>query len=249
MSEAPDVESDWRKARAFLVTFSTIVLLAWYFSADISTISILGFSLRPKENADDIWAAISIINVYFLLRYYQKCPIEQRRPADTNHLTYENILIKNYIRMHKHELHRLTDKARLEANPSEKRDIIGLNPEGTMEYRDNFNTPESSAEGSPIEGYRQYSKNRINLNIWYSYAPDTHNETFTLNSSIRVTVTPSAYEISKARVSAWIANTLFNPWASDYILPFIIGLISSGVAFFSWLVVKYQFLDTFHRLL
>ncbi|HCR1225958.1 TPA: hypothetical protein ONA20_005942, partial [Pseudomonas aeruginosa] len=67
-------DGDFRKARGFLVTFSTLTILAWYFSADLTSFSILGAPLKIKENTEDIWLAVFLVNIYFILRYIQTTP-------------------------------------------------------------------------------------------------------------------------------------------------------------------------------
>lgn len=100
MSDDFDVDGDWKKARGFLVTFSAIVLLAWYFSADMSTISILGFSLKTRDNAEHIWAVIALVNTYFIFRYIQKIPVDKKFPDDATRAEFEKTLIKYSLKIY-----------------------------------------------------------------------------------------------------------------------------------------------------
>ncbi len=237
MSEALDIDSDWKKARAFLVTFSVVVLLAWYFSADVNNISILGLSLKPKENANDIWGAIAILNVYFLARYYQKLPDEHKKPADRNHATYEKTLINIYIKNNRKALRKITeDKI---STDHEQRKSLTIRPYGKMEYRENYASPQSQDDDSPIESYRSHSKNRITFSIWYSYKTDTSDLAGYHGAYLHgLTMTPSKTEVLTAQVLAWFKNCLFNSWGSDYIFPFLLGFSGSMIATSSWIAAR-----------
>lgn len=241
MSDDFDVDGDWKKARGFLVTFSAIVLLAWFFSADLSTVSILGFSLKTRDNSEHIWAVIALVNTYFIFRYIQKFPADQKLPDDATRLEFERILLKNYLKNYHKYLFRHVEKIiRNEGNLYRRIgspvELVSISPWATMKYRDEYDEASSQNEHVTLAVCRRHHKNLISIRIPYTYK----SESISIGHSTggMVTATPDNYLVLYAKILGFMRGFLLTPWMADYILPLILGTASVIVSLFSWCAIN-----------
>lgn len=67
-------EGDFKKARGMLVSFSSLLIMLWFFGADLKSVSIFGTAVSFTQNTQHVWLVTLVINSYFLLRFYQQSP-------------------------------------------------------------------------------------------------------------------------------------------------------------------------------
>lgn len=245
MSDDFDVDGDWKKARGFLVTFSAIVLLAWYFSADLSTVSILGFSLKTRENAEHIWAVIALVNIYFIFRYIQKFPADQKLPDDATRTEFEAVLLKNYLKNYHEYLFRHVERIIRNESIYYKRtsppvELISIRPRATMKYRDEYNAASEQNEHVTLEKCRMTYKNIISIRIPYTYKSESISQGH--SSGRLITSTPDKYLVLYAKTLGFMRGFLLTPWMADYILPLILGAASVVVSLISWYTINHSLL-------
>ncbi len=228
-----DVDGDFKKARAFLVAFSAAVLLAWYFSADLKAINIIGFSLKIQENAHNLWLVIAFINLHFLLRYIQKLPKECMIPDDGMRVAFEQVLISHCIRAYRHYM--VNNILLYELGPRTEISVK-IRPTGEMKYR---------AEWRIVEGDRNYSLERFrrlyDLKIVYSvpYEYSTGGVSVDNTTGRRIEIDPNHYAVVLSYIIGFFRGAVFTPWMSEYIIPVILGAMSVVVAGCSWWTVNY----------
>lgn len=87
-----DVDGDFKKARAFLLAYSTLILLLWYFSVDLRAFSFLGVPIGIRDNIKNVHLVAAIGNAYFLLRFFQKAPKGSFKLNDDMITVFENTL-------------------------------------------------------------------------------------------------------------------------------------------------------------
>lgn len=242
MGDDFDVDGDWKKARGFLVTFSAIVLLAWFFSADLSTVSILGFSLKTRDNAEHIWAVIALVNTYFIFRYIQKFPAEKKLPDDATRVEFEKTLIKCCLRVYHRKLFRETEKGLQDENERDRKgqppyELVSIHPNGTMKYRAEYESQESRPEGTSLEAFRSYSRHTVMVYTAYQFK----SETIPIGSSTGqyTALVPNAGVVVYAHIIGWVRGCLLTPWLTDYILPLILGAASVIVSLVSWYAINH----------
>ncbi|MDH4554787.1 hypothetical protein E8F11_06285 [Pseudomonas sp. BN417] len=233
----PDIDSDLKKARAFLVAFSTAVLLAWYFSADLKAINIIGFSLKIRENTHNLWLVIAVINLHFLLRYIQKLPAESRLPDEAMLLSFERALISHVATVyHKLILEKVKayDASSLGTNQANK--VLKIYPNGQMRYRMKM-ASDAEEKRFPVARYRLNYGHEIRFAVTYTFLTAKGGEG--VSSGYNVDIKPNRYAVWHSQIFGFLRGIIFTPWMSDYILPAILGVASIVVAACSWWVVNY----------
>ncbi len=232
-----DVDGDVKKARGFLMTFSTVVMLGWYFSVDLTSFSIWGSAIKLTANIHNLWLVIAIANIYFLLRYIQQLPPDSIAPDDEMEKTYEQILIWLSNRVYRQKLFDFAEKNIEESERSAGFKVKDIYPRAFMYYRGAFD--EQSRKGSTlrIATIKKQYKNRITYSIPFSY--DSPNSTGQ-NSGSMHDLTPGPVVVLVSRFIGFIKGALFTPWMSEYIVPVVFGLFSIGTAAFSWARINFM---------
>ncbi|MEM4005848.1 MAG: hypothetical protein QXM43_09515 [Desulfurococcaceae archaeon] len=233
-----DIDSDWKKARAFLVAYSTVVLLAWYFSADLNTISMMGVSIQIKANAHNVWLVIAAINLYFMIRYVQKLPNEYRAPSESMIKAFEAELIKNTFQ---HNENKIRNQIINNENSKDIRDfplkkIIEIFPDGEMRYRLQRQDADDAYEALSPATLRKSMKNRISYGLHYSYE-STGGDRITASGQGQ-DIDPTFGTTVRSLIVGYTKGALFTPWFTDSILPLLFGYSAYSVSLFSWLTIN-----------
>ena len=213
-----DLDSDFNKARGFLVTYSTLVLLAWYFDAQLNSINLLGNSVVLQSNLENVWMVLAVGAGYFLLRYIQKLPANALKPDSGMIDSYKSTLYKMLKLCQRKEINRRVREIFAERNPGKTaisfdpwleiasaKDTAGM-PGGlyvvvdasTISYMQ-----EDGAAGSQSPGAR-----------------------FLLKANRLIVMYSLCWGYFKAAI--------FRSWFSDCILPLIYGIVAILVALFRW---------------
>lgn len=233
-----DVDSDWKKARAFLVAYSTIVLLAWYFSADLNTISMMGVSIQIKDNIHNVWIVIAAINLYFMIRYVQKLPNEYRSPSEAMIKAFEAELIKNTFQHNEKEIRNqiTNDEHSKEIRDFPLKKIIEIFPDGEMKYRLQRQDADDTYEVPSPAALRRSMRNRVSYGLHYSYE-STDGRRISASGQGQ-DIDPTRGTTLRSLIVGYTKGALFTPWFTDSILPLLFGYSAYSVSLFSWLTVN-----------
>ena len=53
-------DGSFKKSRSFLLVFSSLILVLWYFKAEMASLSILGNTIKFTANTDNIWLVLAV---------------------------------------------------------------------------------------------------------------------------------------------------------------------------------------------
>lgn len=244
MSDELDVDSDFKKARAFLVIYSTLAMLLWYFSADLSSISILGNTVKLKENTNNAWAVASLINIYFLLRFIQKVPAGGFSPDDAMRLSTDGVLIWLTRNQYKSEIVKhaefIFSGISAGSDDESKSKIIDVQARGIMPYWKDYDVNKKKSRiGVLRSSLPTYDRKTVVFAVGFSYmteqgvgyAPQTTKE-FSASSWVRLV----------SQVYGFFKAGLLTPWFTDYIIPVLYALASIIVSLVAWWQVNHVYL-------
>jgi len=227
---------DFNKARGYLIGFSTVVLLLWYFGADLSTFKLLGNEIKLRENVQNVWMVLAGINAYLWLRLYQRTPEGSFRFDLAMHELYEKTLIKVVKRVENTKMRSQfmeQFKARPDAMDGDI-DLLSFKPEGEMtHHRDRPSAQENSKDTlTRLRTLDAAARNEIHFtfNTRYMFRgaerQDRNSQSFTTTSSRTVTRLVKTY--------VFIRGAIVSPWFFDHVSPFLFGAISICVALLKW---------------
>ncbi|HCF1530347.1 hypothetical protein HPT09_18200 [Pseudomonas aeruginosa] len=224
-------DGDFRKARGFLVTFSTLAILAWYFSVDLTSFSMLGVPLRLKENTDDIWLAISLVNIYFILRYIQTIPDPLFKQYEKIIDYFHAYLIKFTISENFKEIIDIAKKS-CEIGPPKNVTLVEPKPRGIMAFK--------MTERSELDNIFEFGLTkrrppdyRVRIDIPYVFSMKTGSlgeasGTFIIKNPRKIT-------IYRARLLSTIKGSFLTPWFTDKLFPIILSILSSSLSIKNWI--------------
>lgn len=244
MSDGLDVDSDFKKARAFLVTYSTLALLLWYFSADLSSISILGNTVKLKENTNHAWLVASFINVYFLLRFIQKVPAGSFAPDDAMRLSTDTALIWLSRKWYDSTIVEYVDKkfsAICDERPDRKlSDILSIRAQGAMPYwRQLEENRKKLIVGNSLVYTPVYDRRSILFSVSFTFGTET-DKGHSNGGSVEVSACSGLVFLS--RVYGFAKAGLLTPWFTDYIVPVLYALASIAISLVAWWKVNHVYL-------
>ncbi|MDF3867967.1 hypothetical protein P3W53_26105 [Pseudomonas denitrificans (nom. rej.)] len=232
-----DVDGDVKKARGFLMTFSTVVMLGWYFAVDLTSFSIWGSAIKLTANIHNLWLVIAVANVYFLLRYIQQLPPDSIAPDDEMEKTYEQILIWFSNKFYRKKLFEYAASGIGEEDQKAGCKVVDIYPRAHMSYRAEFEENEKRGSILTLAHVKRQHKNKITYYIPFSYEGPVSRGT---QSGSMHELTPGRFVALASRVIGFIKGSLFTPWMSEYIVPVVFGLFSIGTAAFSWARVNFM---------
>jgi hypothetical protein len=232
---------DFNKARGYLISASTVVLLLWYFGADLSTFKLLGNEIRLKENVQNVWMVLAGINAYLWLRLYQRTPEGSFRFDLAMHDLYEKTLIgvvtrldKKHMRSHVLEL--------IEKTPGTvdgEFKLMSFKPKGKMTHYER--TPPKGAEPpdklAMVRKLDSTTRNEIRyaFYIHYTVGGNEHHQ----SGGQAFKTTPSRLVAKLVKWYVFARGAIVSPWFFDHVTPFVLGGISIFVALFNWWQINY----------
>ncbi len=226
-------DGDFRKARGFLVTFSTLAILAWYFSADLTNFSILGVPLRLKENTDDIWMVVFLVNVYFIFRYIQTIPEPLFKQNDKIISYFHRYLVDFTISENLKEITDIAKKS-CKTGPPSGAILVEPKPRGIMAFE-----VEERNELDDIFKYGLTSRRppdyRVRIDIPYSFRMKTGS--LGEASGTFIVKSPSKITIYRAVILSTIKGSFLTPWFTDRLFPIILSFLSASLSMKSWLSI------------
>lgn len=232
---------DFNKARGYLIGFSTVVLLLWYFGADLSTFKLLGNEIRLKENVKNVWMVLAGINAYLWLRLYQRTPAGSFSFDLPMHDLYERTLIgvvrrlgKKKMRSHVLEL--------IETTPGivdGEFKLVSFNPKGKMTHHER--TPPKGTDPTDklamVRKLDSATRNEIRYSFYIDYTAGG-NEHHQHGGRAFIT-TPSRLVTKLVKWYVFVRGAFVSPWFFDHVTPFVLGGMSICVALFNWWQINY----------
>ena len=223
-----DVDSDFKKARAFLLAYSTLILLLWYFSVDLRAFSFLGVPIGIKDNIKNVYLVAAIGNAYFLLRYFQKAPKGSFKLSDEMIVVFEDTLKAlvpyAYISRLNSLMRSVVDSkdARIEYRTLEKKVTMGHQLSKDRTSIINFWYWGNADLARRVE---------VSIDIGFMYAKDGHKQVGRVEDE---RIIPAYTLVLICQAYAFVKGSLTTSWFTDYILPVIYALAAIGVFLNAW---------------
>ncbi|MBH3370615.1 hypothetical protein I5R92_25310 [Pseudomonas carnis] len=223
-----DVDGDFKKARAFLLAYSTLILLLWYFSVDLRAFSFLGVPIGIKDNIKNVHLVAAIGNAYFLLRYFQKAPKGSFKLSDEMIVVFEDTLKAlvpyAYISRLNSLMRSVVDSkdARIEYRTLEKKVTMGHQLSKDRTSIINFWYWGNADLARRVE---------VSIDIGFMYAKDGHKQVGRVEDE---RIIPAYTLVLICQAYAFVKGSLTTSWFTDYILPVIYALAAIGVFLNAW---------------
>ncbi|MEG8203862.1 hypothetical protein SE916_11005 [Pseudomonas sp. 5FOS] len=232
---------DFNKARSYLIGFSTVVLLLWYFGADLSTFKLLGNEIKLKENVQNVWMVLAGINTYLWVRLYQRTPEGSFRFDLAMHELYDKTLVAVMRRLQKKQMrsHAMKLITRTPGTVEGKVNLLSFNPKGKMTYADR-QPPPGAEPPDKLTVIRKLDSNtrneiRYTFYIHYTVGNSDHHQ----HGGEAFTTTPSGLVARLVKWYVFARGAIVSPWFFDHVTPFLLGCMSIGVALFNWYQINF----------
>ncbi|ROO35369.1 hypothetical protein BIV08_04240 [Pseudomonas sp. AF76] len=240
---------DFNKARGFLIGYSLVVALLWFFGADLTQFKLMGNEIYLKENIRHVWLVIALINFYLWIRFLQRLPKRGLRFDENMHEALDAALIKICSIVHKRVAFRKAASEGVEKNEGE---LVNLQLSGVLSYRDELEH-ERGREFGPT-GPWDYSypyRAKVNFSMYKKF--DKNGEIVNSYGASSYEATPNLILYRAAVVYAFLKGVVGLTWFTDNVWPLLFGCLSIGVAVFKWWqinsVVHVTFVNAFNQTL
>ena len=223
-----DVDGDFKKARAFLLAYSTLILLLWYFSVDLRAFSFLGVPIGIKDNIKNVHLVAAIGNAYFLLRYFQKAPKGSFKLSDEMIVVFEDTLKAlvpyAYISRLNSLMRSVVDSkdARIEYRTLEKKVTMGHQLSKDQTSIINFWHWGNAELARRVE---------VSIDLGFMYVKDGHTH---IGRVVDKRIIPAYALVLICQTYAFVKGSLTTSWFTDYILPILYALAAIGVFVSTW---------------
>lgn len=228
-----DVDSDFKKARAFLLAYSTLILLLWYFSVDLRVFSFLGVPIGIRDNIKNVHLVAAIGNAYFLLRYFQKAPKGSFKLSDEMIVVFEDtlkVLVPYaYISSLNSSMRSVVDSkdARIEYRTLEKKVTMGHQLSKDQTSIINFWHWGNAELARRVE---------VSIDLGFMYVKDGHTH---IGRVVDKRIIPAYALVLICQIYAFVKGSLTTSWFTDYILPVVYALAAIGVFVNTWWQVNH----------
>lgn len=217
-------EGSFKKARSFLLVLSSLLLVLWYFDAEMSTLSILGNSIKFTANTHNLWVVLAGANAYFFFRFVQQLPPDWREPGKHIEDIYERVLINTSRLLYRRENIR-SAMEHFHSDPEHKTSKnIRVHPEGHMHHHVSRDAA-GGLNGNPPLGW-------VHFTLRCTYLAQNGN--ICSVDGYHNTVKPHRMVIRYSRFIAFIKGVFLAPWFSENVFPMLYALAAIGVATWQW---------------
>ncbi|MDH0640380.1 hypothetical protein N5D52_25995 [Pseudomonas sp. GD03860] len=237
-----DLDSpDFAKARGFLIGFSSIALVLWFFGVELTTLKVLGLEIVPKRNASHSWLLMALVNAYLCFRFYQRIPDNKCHFDDRMNKIYDEALGWFALFFYRREMKRESSKglASLYSTLTFSRvDFVSYGYVVTCHNKlERLRSKPNANEDVPSlwEVDREYRTN-LNLHCFISGSVEGKDEHQTLKMQFQKTMPVALTWMCKA--FAIFRGMFVTPWFTDNWLPLVLGAAAVGVAVQRWLVIS-----------
>lgn len=229
-------EAGFKKARGFLMAFSTLIIVLYYFSVDLNSISILGNSVHFTENRERAWLALLVVDVYLFFRYVQQFPDSEWYPDKEMHGAFQSILVA----ISKKIYYRRLFEAVVENRQGDGVEVVSISPQGHLNHQEDFSD-------SPVK------VDRCDITFSISYRMYTGVPQLGGGTGVQLEITPNRLLVILSRMLAFARVVIFKPWFLEHMFPVVYAGIAGCLAFMKWWqinhVVSLTFKNSFNQLL
>lgn len=213
--DAIDVESDYKKSRAFLLTYSTLLLLLWYFSVDLRAFSFLGMSIGIKDNIQNAHLVAALGNLYLLIRFLQKSPKGSFKLNEDMISVFESALktIAPYIYI-----------SRLGAAMLKYAGQVGIDIKPLKVHKQVTMGHQLSDDYPSILKFLQYRNpelaklTELSFDISFSFIADEKEKSHVIRNEL---IVPNVFLVRTCQTYALVKGSFTTSWFTDHILPMI----------------------------
>lgn len=230
---------DFNKARGFLIGFSVVVLLLWFFGADMTRFKLLGNEVDLRENILHVWGVIGISNFYLLLRFFQRIPRRGLRFDEQMHTLLDECLIT---------VCRLRDKgkafkaAALDAE-SDGDKLVKLKMTGYLPYRIQLEEEKDRGEYAPTGPWDYQFPNRARVEFTLTRTITSEGRSGISRGGAGYESNPPKTLYRAAVLYVFVKGAIVHSWFTDNIWPLLIGAIATALALANWLKINHFFLS------
>lgn len=221
---------DFNKARGFLIGYSVVVILLWFFGADLSQFKLMGNEISLRQNIQHVWIVIAVINIYLWFRFFQRLPKGGLRFDENMHNTLDNALINVCRTIHKGRAFK-----RVAAEAAEENDgkLISMRMSGTLSYRDDLREL-GGREFGPTGPWDYSYPHRAK--VWFSLTKiyERGRERVTSHGGRGYEAIPSKMLYMAVVTYVFVKGAIGLSWFTDNIWPLVLGCFSIGVALHKW---------------
>jgi hypothetical protein len=232
---------DFNKARGFLIGYSLIVALLWFFGADLTQFKLMGNEIYLKENIRHVWLVIALINFYLWIRFLQRLPKRGLRFDEDMHLALDVALIKICRFFYKRRAFKYVAAKALEDGEGT---LVKLRMSGVLSYRDELEHERGRDHGptGPWDYFYPYR-----AKVWFSLVKVYHKDgkEITSHGGNGYEAIPSVSLYRAAVAYAFLKGVVGLTWFTDNIWPLLFGCLSTGIAVCKWWQVHHMFRHTY----
>lgn len=226
-----DDEGNFRKARGFLLTYSCLVLVLWYFKAELNQFNLMGVTLTFTHRKESIWLVVALVNTYFWFRFYQHLPRNALYFDAAMHDLYDKALVWLAMKWKRRQANALVETriAGFPTRPDQIQvDLFEAEAEGrkilaVLQSRNGDEAPE-------LHQLSRKDRTRMRLSVEFSFAIDGEWQ----QSSGATPYQPNIALAWAAKGFAVVKGAFITPWFTDYVAPLALGLISITTALWRW---------------
>lgn len=226
---------DFNKARGFLIGFSLVVFLLWFFGADLTKFKLLGNEIDLHKNVQHVWLMLAIVNSYLWFRFLQRLP-EGRVCIDKrmHEILDESLVAWCKVTHHRQAFRKASQELRKEegANAPKLKRVLAS---GHLAYKMTLKEDEKQGLGSPdgpwSYGYPLRAKVELHLTKITTRG--------TIYGGLGYDAQPSKIAYIAIRGYAFIKGAVVHSWFSDNWWPLIFGCVSIAVALHTWCLVNW----------
>jgi hypothetical protein len=225
-TDSPDVN----KARGFLIGYSVLVLLLWFFGADLTEFKLLGNEIKMHQNGQHVWFVLGFINVYLWFRFLQRLPDRALMFDGKMHFILDNMLISLCKMTHRRAAYAFVNERLASWSECKNPKLTKLEIFGSLYYRDNLERDKGNGDFAPDGpwSYRYPSRAKVRFSF------RTHTMSSKITGGESYEAMPGRLVYSLAILLAFIKGALVHSWFTDNVLPLLVAILTIGAAFDKW---------------
>lgn len=236
-------EEHLKRARGFLLAYSTLVVALWFLEAKVTGLNLMGVSLTLEYRKENVWAGLAALNIWFWFRYFHRLPKHRRHFDNAMNLMYDKALARFALFLKRLALwQRARTHFIAEHGASEKMKIF--------RYRAYVTALDALEEeernyGETCFPYELSRTVRTHMRLWveYKFTEGGVWVSYTKNASLGDYV-PSALTAWTVWAYVIVKGAFLAPWFTDRIAPLALGVFSTVVALWKWWVVTFSVAPT-----
>ncbi|MDD1008179.1 hypothetical protein M5G27_11915 [Pseudomonas shahriarae] len=229
---------DFNKARGFLIGFSVVVFLLWYFGADLSSFKLMGNEIKLQSNTKSAWMILALINVYFLFRYYQRLPRNSLVFDEVMNNMYDHYLKKMSLFFYGGRFKRivLEHKSRVSPNASIFKHHCNITLTVHEALVERLKYEPDALVG--LHSFDRKTRTQLSFSAIYKLVGEPQAELI-WNHAGNGKLQPNFIVVTLAKSITLFRGAFIAPWLTDNVFPLVIGAASTIAALAKWYQVNF----------